>query len=55
MSAEVKLLNNKRRLIVATLFYIVLCVFSDEVHFDLVWFIVSLFFEGGTQVIQRYR
>jgi hypothetical protein len=38
----------------ATIFYLIL-VFSGEVHFHFGWFIVSLFFDGGTRVITRYR
>lgn len=40
---------------VGNIFYLVLVFFSEDVHFSLFWFIVSLFFEGGNQVITRYR
>ena len=39
----------------ATVFYLVLCFFSQEVNFDPGWLFVSFFFEGGTQVVTQYR
>lgn len=37
-----------------TLFYVILVIFSDKVEWSWLWFIVSLFFEGGTRVVYLY-
>ena len=39
----------------ATVFYLVLVFFSNEVNCDPGWLVISFFFEGGTQVITQYR
>jgi hypothetical protein len=40
---------------VATVFYLVLAFFSRDVDFSLIWFLVSLFFDGGKEVVTYYR
>lgn len=54
-SRLIKTWNCHKAEIMATVFYLFLCFFSSDVRFSFGWFFVSLFFEGGTQVITQYR
>lgn len=38
----------------ATLFYIILVVFSYDVAWSWWWFIISLFFAGGERTVYKY-
>lgn len=38
----------------ATLFYIILVIFSPNVGWGWGWFIASLFFSGGERIVYKY-
>lgn len=37
-----------------TLFYIILVIFSENVEWSWMWFLISLLFSGGEKIVYKY-